>query len=186
VLERACERFAAWLRAGVVFQGHLSINVSPWQFAREDFVQQVTRVVESSQLPPERLMLELTESALLYDLEGTIQKLHALRALGLSVALDDFGTGYSSLAYLRDLPIDVLKIDKAFVLELDDATDHPLVESMIAIGRHMRMGVVAEGVETQLQHNMLVKLGCENFQGYLFAKPLPETDFLKWLVDRHA
>jgi diguanylate cyclase (GGDEF)-like protein/PAS domain S-box-containing protein len=186
VLERACERFAAWLRAGVAFQGHLSINVSPWQFAREDFVQQVTRVVESSQLPPERLMLELTESALLYDLEGTIQKLHALRALGLSVALDDFGTGYSSLAYLRDLPIDVLKIDKAFVLELDDATDHPLVESMIAIGRHMRMGVVAEGVETQLQHNMLVKLGCENFQGYLFAKPLPETDFLKWLVDRHA
>jgi diguanylate cyclase (GGDEF)-like protein/PAS domain S-box-containing protein len=185
VLERACDRFAAWLRDGVPFIGHLSINVSPWQFAREDFVQQVTRVVESSKLPPERLMLELTETALLYDLEGTVQKLHALRAIGLSVALDDFGTGYSSLAYLRDLPIDVLKIDRAFVHELNDDTDHPLVESMVAIGRHMRMAVIAEGVETRLQHNILVKLGCENFQGYLFAKPLPEMDFLKWVADRH-
>ena len=186
VLERACTRFAAWLREGVPFLGHLSVNVSPWQFAREDFVQQVTRVVESSTLPPERLMLELTETALLYDLEGTVQKLHALRALGLSVALDDFGTGYSSLAYLRDLPIDVLKIDRAFVHEINGATDHPLVESMVAIGRHMRLGVIAEGVETAMQHDILVKLGCENFQGYLFAKPLSETDFLTWIADRHV
>jgi EAL domain-containing protein (putative c-di-GMP-specific phosphodiesterase class I) len=131
-------------------------------------------------------MLELTESALLYDLEGTIQKLHALRALGLSVALDDFGTGYSSLAYLKDLPLDVLKIDQAFVHELDGNTDHPLVETMVAIGRHMRLGVIAEGVETAIQHDILVKLGCENFQGFLFAKPLSETDLLKWLDGRHS
>lgn len=186
VLEQSCARFAAWLEEGVSFIGHLSINVSPWQFAREDFVQQVTRVVENSKLHPGRLMLELTESALLYDLEGAIHKLQALRALGLSVALDDFGTGYSSLAYLRELPIDVLKIDKAFVRELIGDTDHPLVETMIAIGRHMRMGVIAEGVETRLQHDILIKLGCETFQGYLFAKPLPETEFLKWIADRHS
>jgi len=185
VLEQACTRFVAWVRDGVPFSGHLSINVSPWQFAREDFVQQVTRVLEKCGMPAERLMLELTESALLYDLEGTIQKLHALRALGLSVALDDFGTGYSSLAYLKDLPLDVLKIDQAFVHELDGNTDHPLVETMVAIGRHMRLGVIAEGVETAIQHDILVKLGCENFQGFLFAKPLSEANLLKWLDGRH-
>ena len=184
VLEHGCERLAAWLNAGAAFSGHLSINVSPWQFAREDFVRQVTRVLETYQLPPERLMLELTESALLYELEESIQKLHALRALGLSVALDDFGTGYSSLAYLKDLPLDVIKIDKAFVQELDGASDHPLVETMIAIGHHMRLGVIAEGVETKLQRDTLVKLGCENFQGYFFAKPLAEPDFMQWLADR--
>ncbi len=183
VLEQGCEKLAAWIAAGTSFSGHLSINVSPWQFAREDFVRQVTRVLERCQLPPQRLMLELTESALLYDLEEAIQKLHALRALGLSVALDDFGTGYSSLAYLKDLPLDVIKIDKAFVQELDSATEHPLVETMIAIGRHMRLGVIAEGVETTMQCDTLVKLGCENFQGFLFAKPLSEPDFLKWLAD---
>jgi len=185
VLERACERFAAWLREGAPFIGHLSINVSPWQFAREDFVQQVTRVLEKFQLPPGRLMLEVTESVLLYDREGTIHKLHALRALGIGVALDDFGTGYSSLAYLKDLPLDILKIDQAFVHELDGASDHPLVETIVAIGRHMRLGVIAEGVETKLQRDILVRLGCESFQGYLFAKPLAEADFLKWLGARH-
>ena len=184
-LEQACDRLAAWLREGVPFSGHLSINVSPWQFAREDFVQQVTQVLEKCKLPPGRLMLELTESVLLYDLEGTIQKLHALRALGISVALDDFGTGYSSLAYLRDLPLDVLKIDQAFVHELDGAIDHPLVETIVAIGRHMRLDVIAEGVETTMQHDILLKLGCENFQGYLFSKPLSEADLLKWLGARH-
>lgn len=186
VLERACDRLAAWLREGVSFSGHLSINVSPWQFAREDFVQQVIDVLEKCKLPPERLMLELTESALLYDLEGAIQKLHALRALGLGVALDDFGTGYSSLAYLRDLPLDLLKIDQAFVQELNGDTGHSLVETMIAIGRHMRLGVIAEGVETTMQHDILLKLGCENFQGYLFAKPLSEADLLKWIGARQA
>jgi EAL domain-containing protein (putative c-di-GMP-specific phosphodiesterase class I) len=186
VLDQACEKLAAWLKAGTSFSGHLSVNVSPWQFAREDFVWQVTRVLERYELPPERLMLELTESALLYDLEETIQKLQALRALGLRVALDDFGTGYSSLAYLKDLPLDVIKIDRAFVRELDGATEHPLVETMIAIGRHMRLGVIAEGVETTMQRDLLVKLGCENFQGYLFARPLSETDFVKWLAARHS
>jgi len=185
VMEQACDRLATWLRDGVPFSGRLSINVSPWQFAREDFVQQVTRVLEKYRLPPGRLMLELTESVLLYDLGGTIQKLHALRALGLGVALDDFGTGYSSLAYLKDLPLDVLKIDKAFVRELDGAADHPLVESMFAIGRHMRLGVIAEGVETTRQRDILLRLGCENFQGHLFAKPLSDANLLQWLADRH-
>lgn len=184
VLEQGCEKLAAWLQKKSGFSGHLSVNVSPWQFAREDFVQQVTRVLETYRLPAERLMLELTESALLYELEETVQKLHALRALGLRVALDDFGTGYSSLAYLKDLPLDVIKIDRAFVQELDRASDHPLVETMIAIGRHMRLEVIAEGVETQLQYDTLVKLGCENFQGYLFAQGLSEADFMRWLAHR--
>jgi len=181
VLEQSCARLAAWLHDGVAFAGHLSINVSPWQFAREDYVQQLVDTLQKFAVPPGRLMLELTESALLYNLEDAIEKLRALRALGLSVALDDFGTGYSSLAYLKDLPLDVLKIDQTFVQEINGDTDHPLVETMIAIGRHMRLGVIAEGVETTMQHTTLLHLGCENFQGYLFAKPLPETGFLKWI-----
>jgi diguanylate cyclase (GGDEF)-like protein len=183
VFDQACERFTAWRRAGAPFAGCLSINMAPWQFARPDFVEQVRYTLKKYSIDPGSLMLELTETALLYDLEEAVEKLAALRALGLKVALDDFGTGYSSLAYLRDLPLDQIKIDRAFVSELGGAVEHPLVESMIAIGQHMKLTVVAEGVETEAQRNALVKLGCESFQGYLFCRPIPEKDFLRWLDD---
>ena len=98
------------------------------------------------------------------------------------MALDDFGTGYSSLAYLKDLPLDLIKIDRAFVSELNPATEHPLVESIIAIGQHMELEVIAEGVETAMQLDILTKLGCVNFQGYFFSHPLPEADFLEWMA----
>jgi sensor c-di-GMP phosphodiesterase-like protein len=122
----------------------------------------------------------------LYDLDEAVEKLKALRALGLHIALDDFGTGYSSLAYLRDLPLDHIKIDRSFVAELDKSVENPLVETMIAIGRHMRLGVVAEGVETEQQRAILMQLGCERFQGYLYTQPLPEREFLQWLSTPHA
>lgn len=185
VFDQACERFTAWRAQGLAFTGHLSVNVCPWQFTRPDFIEQIRRSLAKYRIDPGNLMLELTETALLFDLEETIEKLSALRALGLRVALDDFGTGYSSLAYLRDLPLDQIKIDKSFISELGNAGEYPLIESMIAIGKHMKLAVVAEGVETTVQRDKLIALGCERFQGFLFCHPLPESEFLAWLA-RHT
>jgi predicted signal transduction protein with EAL and GGDEF domain len=181
VFGQACARLTEWLRAGVTEIDYVSINVCPWQFARPDFVDDVRNSLAAHGVEPRRVMLELTETAFLYDLQETIQKLTALRALGIRIALDDFGTGYSSLAYLRELPLDQIKIDRIFTAELDQPGEHPLVESMIAIGQHMKLEVVAEGVETETQRAQLVKCGCERFQGYLFCHPLPEQKFLEWL-----
>ena len=145
-------------------------------------MEQVNHTLNAYEIDARYLMLELTETALLYDRKETVEKLQALRALGLKVALDDFGTGYSSLAYLRDLPLDQLKLDKSFIEELSGAIEHPLVESIIAIGEHMKLAVIAEGVETKVQYNKLVELGGAYFQGYLFSRPLTERDFLQWLT----
>ena len=181
VLEQACSKLAQWLRDGIEFNGHLSVNVCPWQFARPDFVDQVRRTLATHEIDVRHLTLELTETALLYDIKETIEKLQALRALGLTVALDDFGTGYSSLAYLKDLPLDLIKIDKAFVNEISTGSEHRLLESIIAISGYMRLGVIAEGVESTTQRDVLIGLGCKHFQGYLFSRPLPENNFLEWI-----
>lgn len=183
VFEQSCARLTRWLESGVPFVGQLSINVCPWQFARPDFVSQVRRALDAYSMDANLLMLELTETALLYDLDETVGKLRTLREIGFKIALDDFGTGYSSLAYLKDLPLDKIKVDRAFVAELAETAEHPLVESMIAIGRHMRLGVIAEGVETAAQSEILVRLGCEHFQGYFFSHPLPEKQFIAWMKE---
>lgn len=177
-----------WQDQGVPFGQHLSVNVSPWQFARADFVPRILAVLQNLGVPPAQLMLEMTETALLYDVKATVQKLADLRGAGFKVSMDDFGTGYSSLAYLRDLPLDELKIDRAFVQELSTVPKHPLVETMVAIGRQMELAVVAEGVETEDQRQRLVGMGCQGFQGYLFSRPLPPQDFAVWAqawVARH-
>ena len=181
VLDQACSRLNAWLKTGIPFTGHLSVNVCPWQFTRPDFVSQVEECIRLYQIDTRYLMLEITETALLYDLEDAIDKLKTLRALGLRISLDDFGTGYASLAHLKNLPLDEIKIDQSFVSELDPKEEHPLVESMLAIGRHMKLAVIAEGVETEMQRDILLQLGCVNFQGYLFSRPLPENEFVQWL-----
>lgn len=181
IFEQACTTLTRWVQNDVPFHGYLSINVSPWQFARPDFVPNLRDILQKYNIDTHRLMLEVTETALLYDLRETIEKLKALRQMGLRIALDDFGTGYSSLAHLRDLPIDQIKIDKNFIRELATIAEHPLVESMISIGRHMKLTVVAEGVETESQRDKLTRMGCDHFQGFLFCRPLPESDFLTWL-----
>ncbi len=181
VLETAVGHLKKWFEQGLPFKGHLSINVSPWQFARPDFVAGAMEVIQRIDIAPHHITLELTESALITDVSDTIQKLTALREFGFSIALDDFGTGYSSLAYLRDLPLDILKIDKAFVDALELNAHEPLVESMVSIGRHMGLQVIAEGVETEIQRKRLLDVGCSVFQGHLFSKPLPEDVFTDWL-----
>lgn len=185
VFEQVCAMLKRWFRDGVPFNGHISVNVCPWQFARPGFVSELREIMQKHDLDSRYLMLELTETALLYDLQDTIDKLKALRILGLRIALDDFGTGYSSLAYLRDLPLDQLKIDKVFINELSSSVKRPLVDSMVTIGHHMNLAVVAEGVETAEQHKKLIELGCEYFQGYLFCKPLTSQAFQAWLGGEH-
>ena len=183
VFEQACKDLSHWLEEDLPFLGHLSVNVSPWQFIASGFIDEIRNSVEKHKVDPRYLMLELTESTLLQDRQETITKLELLRNLGFQIALDDFGTGYSSLAYLKDLPLDQLKIDKSFIDELGiTGSKQPLVESMYAIGLHMRLAVIAEGVETERQRALLVEMGGKNFQGYLFSKPLTESDFTAWLT----
>ena len=180
-LRRGCERLAAWKREGVPFAGHLSVNVSPWQLARGDFVDDLKLALEESGADPARLVLEITESAVLFDLHDTVAKLREIRALGPRIALDDFGTGYSSLALIRDLPLDMIKIDQAFVRQLAHGINPRLIRVIVAIGDELGLEVIAEGVETASDREALLALGCGQLQGYHIAHPLVETAFLEYV-----
>ncbi len=181
VFHEACRQYKDWQNNNISFDGHISVNVSAWQFAAPGFVVSVINALADYRLRPEQIVLELTETALLKDVGDTRDKLSKLRAAGIQVALDDFGTGYSSLAYLKDMPMQILKIDRAFISELTESNDHPLVETIIDMGKHMNLGIIAEGVETEVQRKILIELGCEVFQGYYFSKPLSASDFISWL-----
>ncbi|WP_458526201.1 EAL domain-containing protein [Onishia taeanensis] len=178
VLKEGCRLLGEWRRAPTRRDLKLSLNVSVRQFQQPDFVDQVLSAIRQHDAPPERLTLELTESLMLSDPGGTIEKMAMLRDIGISFALDDFGTGYSSLTYLQSLPLDILKIDIAFVRDLTrEMQAPPIAATIIALADSMGLSVVAEGVETQEQHEVLGDLGCGIYQGYLFAPPLPVEAF---------
>ena len=181
VMEKTLEQLSIWQAEGIPAPELVSVNVSAWQFTQIDFVDQIRNLCSKWQVSPKRIVLEVTETALLRDIDETRLKLEALRHSGFRISLDDFGTGYSSLAYLRDLPLDELKIDKSFVDEVQPGNRQPLVESMIAIGQHMKMDVIAEGVETLEQAQELEKMGCVKYQGYYFARPMPAEELPAWL-----
>jgi diguanylate cyclase (GGDEF)-like protein len=177
VLLEACNQIKAWQDAGVNLP-HVSVNVSSRQFRQPDFVGQVKHAIDSSGIAAHLLGLELTESVMIVDINDTIAKMQALKALGISIAVDDFGTGYSSLVYLKQLPIDALKIDQGFVRDiLTDASDADIVETIISIARHLNLYAVAEGVETAEQLAFLKQQGCPAFQGYYFSHPLPAAQY---------
>ena len=147
------------------------------QIANDDFVASVEGALQASGADPQRLKLELTESLLAKDIEGTILKMNAIKALGVGFSLDDFGTGYSSLSYLKKLPMDYLKIDQSFVRELErDQGDAVIARTVVALGHSMGMQVIAEGVETKRQFDILVEYGCDAFQGYLFGRTMAASD----------
>jgi diguanylate cyclase (GGDEF)-like protein/PAS domain S-box-containing protein len=171
VLRIACQQGRAWLDAGVALET-LAVNLSSHQFQSPDLVARIGRILSESGFPPQMLELELTES-LLMDASGE-SKLAALRALGVRLAIDDFGTGYSSLAYLRRFPVDKLKIDQSFVREIPaQASGSEIAATVVAIGKALGFEVLAEGIETEAQLEVLARLGCDTGQGYLFARPLP-------------
>ena len=161
---------------------HIAVNVSANQFRQTNFVNQVSSVLNQIGVAPQRLELELTEGLLLEDVEGTIGKMQALREIGVRFSIDDFGTGYSSLAYLKRLPLDKLKIDQSFVRDITtDANDANIVETIIAMARHLSLDVIAEGVETEEERRFLFERGCTHYQGYYFSRPLPAARFVEFL-----
>lgn len=170
----------------------MAVNVSPRQFREPDFVDHVRATLEQLGLNALSLELELTESVVADDLEATLAKMQLLRQYGVRFALDDFGTGYSSLSYLKHLPIDTLKIDRSFVMDIDaqaptsSGGKRPavLIEAIIAMAHQLNMQVLAEGVETPAQLAHLKASGCDIFQGYFFSKPLPEGLLLPWASQR--
>ena len=178
VLETACAQIRAWQQEAHTRHLVLAVNVSAKQFRQTSFVEQVIAIIHRHGIDPKRLKLELTESILLENAEKTTEKMCALQAFGVKFSLDDFGTGYSSLQYLRQLPLDQLKVDQSFVRDIGvDRSDAAIVAAIINMAKTLELDVIAEGVETEEQHQLLLDKGCTNFQGYLFSKPLPIEQF---------
>jgi len=176
VLQEACRQAAAWSR---LFAAPLrmAVNLSATQFVAEDLVGVVRQALEQSGLPPAQLELELTESTLMGNADQATATLRELKGLGVLLAVDDFGTGYSSLAYLRRFPLDTLKIDRSFVLDMErDANAGAITQAVVALGRSLGLITVAEGVETQAQEAILKALHCTVGQGYLFSRPIPAAE----------
>ncbi len=185
-LREGCTCLARWDKEGAGFTGHLSINVSPWQLARPEFVDRLCETLEATKVRPERLTLEITESAVLFDVNETVAKLKQIRPLGVHIALDDFGTGYSSLALIKDLPLDAIKIDQSFVRHLEEGANKHLIRVVVAIGAELGLHVIAEGVETAGELEALVALGCTELQGYFLGRPMPAAQFEAWLAERSS
>jgi diguanylate cyclase (GGDEF)-like protein/PAS domain S-box-containing protein len=178
VLDTACAQLKIWQQDEKTRDFILAVNVSARQFCHSDFVDQVRKMVAYHEITPDRLKLELTESLLMDTIEVNISTMTALSEIGVQLSLDDFGTGYSSLQYLKRLPLDQLKIDQSFVRQLvTDNSDKAIVGTIIAMAESLSLDVIAEGVETEEQRQLLKQMGCNCFQGYLFGKPVPIEQF---------
>lgn len=174
VLETACRQLVVWSQQPHSSTLCAAVNVSPNQFRQEGFVEQIKAVLARTGANPQRLKLEVTESLLMEDVDEVRCRMEALRQLGIRFSLDDFGTGYSSLAYLKQLPLDQLKIDQSFVRDvLEDPADAAIVHTVIALAHSLELEVIAEGVETQAHRDWLSAQGCQMYQGFLFSRPQP-------------
>ena len=178
VLETACAQLKAWQHDARTRALVLAVNVSAKQFCQPDFVEQMQKLVQHHAINPALLKLEITESLLLKNIQDVIEIMSALKTLGVRFSLDDFGTGYSCLQYLKRLPLNQLKIDQSFVRDLvNDSSDKAIVRTIIAMAQNLNLEVIAEGVETNGQREILLGMGCTQFQGYLFGKPMPIMEF---------
>jgi len=183
VMRKACETNRRWQQSGFPALV-MSVNVDSQQFQQKDFVEQVAGILAETRLDAEYLQIEVVEGTVIKDTEKAIEKMQDLCKLGVSMAIDDFGTGYSSLGYLKKFPIDTLKIDRSFVSSLvEDSSNAAIVNTIISIAHHMRMNIVAEGVETLQELKFLHALGCHVIQGFFFSKPLSENEFESLLKD---
>jgi EAL domain-containing protein (putative c-di-GMP-specific phosphodiesterase class I) len=173
-LRRACEDGQRWLARGLD-TGRVAVNLSPKQFLQGNLLESVAQVLKDTAYPASRLELEVTESMVMTDIDAAIGVLRGLRQMGIAVSVDDFGTGHSSLNYLRKLPIDTLKIDRSFVMgvESQGSEDQVIAATVIALGKTLKLNVIAEGVETLQQLSFLNTHGCHEIQGYLISPPLP-------------
>jgi EAL domain-containing protein (putative c-di-GMP-specific phosphodiesterase class I) len=179
VIEEACRQAAEWRELGMRMR--MAINISGHQLRQDDFVQHIEATLRRYDIPPGRLTCEITESVAMEDTNHTREAFERLRLAGLHVSIDDFGTGHSSLASLRRLPAAELKIDRAFVVDLASGERaRSIVQAVVAMAHSLTLRVVAEGVETEAQRDALVALGCDELQGYLFAKPMTARALALW------
>ena len=186
VLGRACRQLKEWSQSEPARRLRLAVNVSPKQLAGDAFVDQVIDILARTGADPHLLELEVTEGLPIQDIEEVIPKMQALRSLGVRFAIDDFGIGYSSLSYLRQLPISVLKIDRSFVAGMAHPEGETLVHTIVQMARSLDLTVIAEGVESRWQWDMLTLHGCDQYQGYLFGRPVPIGVFDQELVAEQA
>ncbi|MCM2315931.1 MAG: EAL domain-containing protein [Thermoanaerobaculia bacterium] len=184
VLREACSQMRRWQDSGL--RGlRISVNLSPKQFRRGDLAQMVGRILRETGIDPAGLELEITESVAMQRTEWTMETLREVKALGVQLAIDDFGTGYSSLGYLKEFPVDCIKIDRSFVEHIDtDTSDAAIVSAIIAVAKALRLRTIAEGVETETQKSFLLERGCEEMQGYLLSRPMEATAAAEFLRER--
>ncbi|MES2260863.1 MAG: EAL domain-containing protein [Pseudomonadota bacterium] len=176
VMRRACEQSMEWLRMGLE-PVPLAVNLSPRQFMHRGLVESIRRILDETGIDPALIECEITETALMQHGEHTMEILGQINAMGIRLSIDDFGTGYSSLAYLKRFPVKKIKIDRAFIKDLEDsAEDRAIVGAIIALSDSLQLSVVAEGVETEGQYALLQEQGCQYAQGYLFSQPVPRND----------
>ncbi|MCA9482920.1 MAG: EAL domain-containing protein [Nitrospina sp.] len=176
VLKEACRQLKIWQDGGKAALT-LSVNFSGHQFHQKNAVQMVRDIVRDSGCPVGNLELELTESVLMDNARQAMQELAELKALGIRLSIDDFGTGFSSMKYLKDMPIDVLKVDRCFIQQLEIGTNQAIVKSIVNLAQMLKLGTVVEGVETPEQERLLELIGCDYLQGYLYSKPVPLAEF---------
>jgi EAL domain-containing protein (putative c-di-GMP-specific phosphodiesterase class I) len=180
VMEKAVSTYRQW-HAQHGQPPRIAVNVSQLQLAQKDFTVVVEKILKGNETGPVGLEFEITESLIMQDTEANVAKLKAIRQMGISVAIDDFGTGHSSLSLIHRLPVDTLKIDRAFVAGMNASPDGlAIVTTIISLARSLGLKVVAEGVETEEQVKMLRLLNCEEIQGYAISRPLPEDQFEAW------
>ncbi len=181
VLRQACQQMVAFRQSGIVIE-RIAVNLSAVQLLQPGIVQSVSKILRETECKGEWIELEVTEGCIMHGAEGVITVLNEFRALGITLAIDDFGTGYSSLSYLKRLPIDVLKVDKSFVDGIPDGEDDVAISTaIVALGKSLRLTLVAEGIETPEQHAFLLALGCDVGQGYLYSPPVPVAQLEKML-----
>jgi len=186
VLRAACSQVRQWRDSGYP-QVPVAVNLSARQFRELSLLEMVEEVLDESALDPNALILEITESNAMQDVDYTVSTLDVFKEMGVQVALDDFGTGYSSLSYLRRLPIDLLKIDKAFIQGVpNNSDDSSIVAAIIALTQSLGLTVIAEGIEQETQFEFLRSVDCDQMQGYYFSRPLPPAKLLKFLDERHV
>lgn len=183
VLQTACRQAKSW-QASSQIPTRISVNLSARQFRQPNLAERVAEILQQTGLEPDLLVIELTETCVMENVEATIVTLQALQAMGIHISIDDFGTGYSSLNYLKRFPIDVLKIDRSFVQEITtDSNDAAIAKAIIAMAQSLQLKVIAEGVESEAQYTFLRQSGCYAMQGYLFSRPVVADEFEKLLIE---
>jgi EAL domain-containing protein (putative c-di-GMP-specific phosphodiesterase class I) len=186
IIDEACRQLREWLDAGAK-PIRVAINISPRQLQNYDLATQVEQALRKYSLSPECLELEITESMIMDNIELTHKQLRTLQELGVTIAIDDFGTGHSSLGYLKSLPLDILKIDRTFIMDItQENNDQEIVSAIIAMAHKLNLKVVAEGVETPAHQIMLTQNGCDFGQGYLYSRPIPPADAFEMIRTTHS